>query len=394
MQISSANSPFGSTQTNGDERASQVASNDTDGASPLPESARITAAFTNSGSQSSSFMNSMNTRFIQEDGTVADLDPGENAVILGANDVTINTQAVPDDPDAEILILGTTSNSTISGSTASEQIFLTGDRNKIYTGFGDDTVWVSGADKLVINTGYGNDTVRVDGNTPLENSNASGGSSAVYVNGEAGDDHIEVLNLHPTESGDNTGPTPYGLQGRNVHGGGGNDYIEIKDSSGVNAHGQDFQSHIIHANDDDTFSVTNSDDINLSGGVGDDTFFLDALSTNISVHGGDGTDVLYIDKPLDPNNYEIWDPAEEFDIPVRTFEISPSDDATDTISVAAIECIEFNNGYRMILREDGKSWVVVQANVPKGQEPELTIPDQPTNNNRPSERAPVPNIGS
>jgi len=378
MQISSATSRLQTRLTDNNDHSDDAKADDSSRDKLQSEPAEQAAKFSNIQEQQYQQFSSMDNtgpKVITEGNTSVKLDEGQSALVFGAENLELETHAVQGDPDAEIHILGTTNGSTITGSASSEQIFLSGDRNRIYSRSGDDQIWVGGADKLLVDAGEGNDRVRINGLLPSENLDDSRGSSVINVIGGDGDDHLTLINVQPDDSGETAANSIFEFGGRNIWGGSGNDVIEIINSEGITANGEDFDYHVVYQNSNDTFRVTNSKDIYLYGGLGDDTFHVDADSTDIFVYGGDlyeleNNDVLFIDKPLDLNNYEARDLFAEWDAEVREFEISASGDPSDIIKVRGIECIEFNNGYRLLLREDGSGWDLADASVPKGEEQE------------------------
>ncbi len=155
----------------------------------------------------------------------------------------------------------------LPGLQQQSQISFTGDGadtveatkdSKVFTGNGDDTVFVGGSNS-VVSTGNGNDQVFVGVNGPVSNT---------IVDGGAGNDQITIVEAN-------------GIN--NIFGGAGNDTLIVIEGSRQNLFG---------GSGNDTLISSGSNN-RLYGDAGDDKLF---SNTNDSLFGGDGDDVLFAGK--------------------------------------------------------------------------------------------------
>jgi len=133
MQISSATSRLQTRLTDNNDHSDDAKADDSSRDKLQSEPAEQAAKFSNIQEQQYQQFSSMDNtgpKVITEGNTSVKLDEGQSALVFGAENLELETHAVQGDPDAEIHILGTTNGSTITGSASSEQIFLSGDRNR------------------------------------------------------------------------------------------------------------------------------------------------------------------------------------------------------------------------------------------------------------------------
>lgn len=179
---------------------------------------------------------------------------GSRNKIQGAGD-SIDTAILGDSNQIDITAQGSLSatikgntNKVSSGSNA-DFVLLSGNRNNISTGQGEDAIIAYGNDTLV-NAGDGNDVIIASG----QNFNISAGqgndtistSSNGKINGEEGDDSVEVKGTLNT-----------------VNGGGGNDTISFYDGNNT-----------------------------INGDEGDDTFILKFSEGRATISGGKDNDTI------------------------------------------------------------------------------------------------------